>query len=426
MLFPFKSKYKYVSDNLTPFMQDIKLKPNIPDYKLKISKKLSKPDFSNEPGCWEADLMFVNTDENSQIYLVMINVNTRYLIVEPIGAKSSTEISYALCHILDNYSLGELGSANNVEINTIKIDGERGFKKINEDIVYVYFANPIKNPPGIKSNNPRRLLVPGIYNICFTSDFPIARKTLFNNIVHEHDIDSLKMLLRNVYKTKEQYINDPYALDLDDIIDYKMCDIKVIVNSGKFTLAHKIVDRVIATIRNAFGYQESDMLDYNKVRQIVNYYNNTPHRSLQLRNYDANWYDLEEYRSTGLVKPPKYIYLTPAQMQNNRDLEWQYIRMMRSKLQEINKKSLLTYKRGNIILVHLDYGKSQEKFAKQRRVFNNIATFLTYEDGNVACKIFKKEYTKKNPCDFVPIIYTKLVANNYDELDNKYKAYFNI
>lgn len=121
MFYPFKSKYKYVSDNLTPFMQDIKLKPNIPDYKLKISKKLSKPDFSNKPDCWEADLMFVNSSE-TQIYLVMINVNTRYLIVEPLGTKSSTEISYALCHILDNY---------NVEINTIKIDGERGFRKKN-------------------------------------------------------------------------------------------------------------------------------------------------------------------------------------------------------------------------------------------------------------------------------------------------------
>ena len=121
-------------------------------------------------------------------------------------------------------------------------------------------------------------------------------------------------------------------------------------------------------------------------------------------------------------------------MQNNIDLEWQYIRMMRSKLQEIKdsstacKKSLLTYKCGNIILVHLDYGKTQQKFQKQRRVFNNIATFLTYKDGNVVCKLLKNSADSNKDRDIisVPIIYTKLVANNYDELDNNYKACFNI
>ena len=92
LAYPFKSKYKYVSDNLTPYFSDIKLEQTIPDYKLKVAKKLSKPDFSNQPGCWEADLMFVNSKGNlqttseeeeedtspkslRQIYLVMINVS---------------------------------------------------------------------------------------------------------------------------------------------------------------------------------------------------------------------------------------------------------------------------------------------------------------------------------------------------------------
>ena len=64
--YPFKSKYKYLPE-YSPFTPTITKEPYIPDYKLKIAKKLSKLDFSNEPGTWEADLMFVNTDSAKQI-----------------------------------------------------------------------------------------------------------------------------------------------------------------------------------------------------------------------------------------------------------------------------------------------------------------------------------------------------------------------
>ena len=49
--YPFKSKYKY---NLAP--PNVLTEPFIPDFKLKACKRLSKPNFSNEPGCWEADV----------------------------------------------------------------------------------------------------------------------------------------------------------------------------------------------------------------------------------------------------------------------------------------------------------------------------------------------------------------------------------
>ena len=165
--------------------------------------------------------------------------------------------------------------------------------------------------------------------------------------MHEHFFDSLKVYLHTLYKTKDNpaFKDDSHAIDLDDIIDYKMCDIKVVVNSSKFTLSHKIVDRVINTIRNAFGNNDSRMLDYNQMRQMVNYYNNTPHRSLVLPNYYANWFDNEEYKGSGLVKPPKCIYLAPAQMQSNKDLQWRYIRMMRSRLQTINKSLIMYHKK---------------------------------------------------------------------------------
>ena len=85
--YPFKSKYKYVESNLQPLYQtNIKTEPFIPDFKLKSCKQMSKPNFSNEPGCWKADLMFASyytpeLKKISQIYLVLINVNTKYLMV---------------------------------------------------------------------------------------------------------------------------------------------------------------------------------------------------------------------------------------------------------------------------------------------------------------------------------------------------------
>ena len=62
--YPFKSKYKYI-DILSHFASEcmssnFTTEPFIPDFKLKSCKKLSKTNFSNEPGCWEVDLMFAN------------------------------------------------------------------------------------------------------------------------------------------------------------------------------------------------------------------------------------------------------------------------------------------------------------------------------------------------------------------------------
>ena len=93
--------------------------------------------------------------------------------------------------------------------------------------------------------------------------------------MYEHGIFKLYIFLRQFYKTTDdaRYVDDPYAINLVDIIDYKMCDIKVVVNSGKFTLAQKIVDRVISTIRNAFGFQDDDKLDYNNIIQMLDYNN---------------------------------------------------------------------------------------------------------------------------------------------------------
>ena len=383
--YPFKSK-----PNFTTAPRE----PNVPDHKLKIAKKLAKLDYSNEPGCWEIDLMFVE----NQIYFVMINVNTRYLIVEPIPNREAGTLSRALCNILIHN--------NELEVNTIKVDGEKGFRFM-DDIVIVYY------------NDGYYQYVSGLITDC-------KPKQLYDTIMNTHNIRAFKQFLNKTY-------ND---VNVDAIEDYSKLDINVIVDSGKFTLAHKIVDSVIRTLRNAFGEDTRRMADYSQMRQMVDYYNNTPHKSLRLRNYEGYWYssvlgecsqlDSEEYKGSGLMKPNKYIYLTPYQMQSNPDIEWQYIRMMKSRMQEIKEKQrlkgLLSYRKGNIILIHLDYGKTKQRFDKRRRVFNKIAEFMAYSNGNVVCRVMGQA----SGIVTVPIMYTKFIANNYDELDDSYKAYFSI
>ena len=122
--------------------------------------------------------------------------------------------------------------------------------------------------------------------------------------------------------------------------------------------------------------------------------------------------------------------------------------MMMNKLLDIKKqqsmKGLLSYKPGNIILIHLDKGKTQKKHEKRRRVFNEIAEFINYDNGNVRCRILKRYYQlinidKKNKLYVidtsykdeksiitVPIIYTKYVCSSYKQLSNEYIQYFDL
>ena len=426
--YPFKSKYKYVD-----LQQPVKAEPFIPDFKLKSCKKLSKPNFSNEPGCWEADLMFANyyVQENGlavktkKIYLIMLNVNTRYLIVEPIKDKS--DISNGLKQIIKNNP--------KFEFRVIKCDGEPGFISLNNECVV------IKTRTSTILDTSLSEVLMSKYKMK-----PELREKARNKILYKNDNKALREF-RDVYYGK--YKGIPYSF---------FYPIKFVINSSPYALAHKNVDAVIRTLRNAFGLDDRRLGDYNLMRQMVNFYNNTPHSSLKFKNY--YYIDTDTYSNSGLIPPTKYVYYTPAQVQNNVDLEWRYIRMMRLKLRDINDKqkakSLLSYKNGNIILVHIDKSKTQKKHEKRRRVFNEIAEFIRYQNGNVLCKLLvpyqtfallKSPTTKDaeklkpyKPSDKgrvaqtdaekavieVPIIYTKFVCKSINELNNDFRHYFNL
>ncbi|WP_289705178.1 hypothetical protein [Bacteroides acidifaciens] len=220
----------------------------------------------------------------NKAYLVIINVNTKYLIVEPIDYKSE----FYVIKVID-----KLVNKRNIRIETIKCDGEKAF-------------------------------------------------------------------ISNAFKSYCNGEEQRYQLDKHTIKFKAPNKIKLIIDDSPFTNAHKCVDAVIRTLRNAFGQSQQRMTNNVLMQQMVEWYNNTPHSSLRLLNplYTSFDEETDEYLDK---RQSKYIYLTPQQMQDDRDLEWQYIRAKSMQLKEIQQKQrfkgLLSYKPKNIILIHTDYGK---------------------------------------------------------------------
>jgi len=133
----------------------------------------------------------------------------------------------------------------------------------------------------------------------------------------------------------------------------------------------RIVDRLMRTFRDALGVDADNNLfeDYSMVKKLVEYYNKTPHKSLRM------------YGKT----------YTPHEVQSDVDLEWVYIRNKIRKLQEMRhnlmQKGLMRFEPGNILQCALSYGKSGETFNKRRRVFDKLAMFIRYHNGNAVIRI---------------------------------------
>ncbi|KAA6392918.1 MAG: hypothetical protein EZS28_011552 [Streblomastix strix] len=160
-----------------------------------------------------------------------------------------------------------------------------------------------------------------------------------------------------------------------------------------------VVDSVIRTIRNGFGQDLISFANPNKMQQIVDIYNKTPHLAYQNQ-------------------------FTPQQVQLSRDLEGKFIRQKQQQLelQLINqqREQLFDFKSGNILMVHVDYSRTGIRFQKQRRQFNELATFITYKNGNVVCQLLNpyegittnetKQTRKRQPKQVVPQLIEKQTA----------------
>jgi hypothetical protein len=144
-------------------------------------------------------------------------------------------------------------------------------------------------------------------------------------------------------------------------------DINFYFQKSKFTYHNEIVDAAIRTLRNALGPGSEKYWSgrYNNViQQLVRYYNNTYHREIKM---------------------------TPYQMHNDVELEWEYIRRKTEELNDVKKRQfeagLKKYQKGDRLLVHVDLSKTGEGFAKKRRNFDRKATFIEYVHGNCRIKL---------------------------------------
>jgi hypothetical protein len=116
--------------------------------------------------------------------------------------------------------------------------------------------------------------------------------------------------------------------------------------SSPFDNHNRVVDRVIRTIRDAVGQNSHDMRNPKQIRKTVFWYNHTPHLSLRIGR----------------------AIFTPTEVENNKDLEGVFIRKnveLREVIEEKQQSNgLFRYKRGNVIMIHLNLSRTPLKFMK--------------------------------------------------------------
>ena len=133
----FKLNYPYKTDNKKAKFKQ--LNPNteisnkIQDFNLKkIKKEFSKPNYAAYPYTYEMD--FLQLGARGPYYLILLNVNTRFLIVEFSKFKDVTNTIRILTEILKKY-----------RIDMLKFDGERAFNADNVPEIQKFFiTNGIK------------------------------------------------------------------------------------------------------------------------------------------------------------------------------------------------------------------------------------------------------------------------------------------
>jgi hypothetical protein len=173
-------------------------------------------------------------------------------------------------------------------------------------------------------------------------------------------------------------------------------------SSSKFINKNRCVDRAIRTIRDLIGLKTIRLLNPAIVGHLVDLYNETPHSAY-------------------------FGKFSPAEVQNNPEIEGAYIRYQNENLQLIKQKEkeagLTTFKPGNILLVYIPKEKTPQQFDKRRRNFSDLAVFIEYLNGNVRCELLDK-YLFKNPIIQLPVYFTKFVCEDIYQLPPKYKDTF--
>jgi hypothetical protein len=119
------------------------------------------------------------------------------------------------------------------------------------------------------------------------------------------------------------------------------------------------------------GVRSNLWLDIEYMTQLVDDYNHTPYSAF-------------------------YHMFTPFQVQFTRDLKKYFMKENEYKLETINEKQnklgLKDYEPGNILLIHLDFSKTSNRFTKKREIFNKLARFISCYFGNMKGHVYKETH----------------------------------
>ena len=80
--------------------------------------------------------------------------------------------------------------------------------------------------------------------------------------------------VRSIRGDGEKGFNTPELQQL-----FRTNEIKTYFTSQRFINKNRVIDRVIRTIRDGFGMRSTDMRNNNKMQEMVQLYNNSPHMS---------------------------------------------------------------------------------------------------------------------------------------------------
>jgi predicted ester cyclase len=231
-------------------------------------------------------------------------------------------------------------------------------------------------------------------NITYLFAINVNTKYLYAFGVHTKDSTETKRVIRELIKNELEEFDNPVKNIRGDgdkgfkNVAREFPNINWYFQSSKFTFHNKIIDRVMATLRNALGPESKDFWDGkhdNQIQQLVMYYNNTYHREIRM---------------------------TPIEMHSDVEKEWEYIRAMTQELNDVRKKqfkhNLLSLKEGDRVICHLNFAKTSAAFEKRRRNFEHTGTFKVYKNGNCLIK-FDIPIGNDNPNKLVeiPIYFVK-------------------
>jgi hypothetical protein len=310
--YPFKSKInKYKKKHPDVIYRDNIISDRLGKVQKKQLKLKQKPTFSKYFYSWQIDYVF-NLTDNVSIHLVLINVNTRFLIIRRVRDRSSNTLDNILEYIFNNY----LNDMNG------KYETDR-FQ---------------------------------IANLCG---------------------DSEKSFVQLSKRFSDNHISTYWQ-------------------SSQFTNHNRIVDSVIRTIRLAISNRN---INDDQLQQIVEYYNNTYHSSIDC---------------------------TPLEMMLHPEYEEQYIRFCTQKLINIDKY-YNDYDVGNILLVHLDFGKTSNSYEKTLQFWNRVVEFIKYQNGNCLVKLLSKQKSIRNNNVFeIPLYLTKFIATDINSIPDYIKNSYSI